>query len=506
MVGGMGWADRTFWCARRMRDWAVVAVVAGACLAGAWPGTASGCYAVVVGRDASTDGAVLLGHNEQSGANRVNNLRVIPAARHSADSVVHLRRGGTLPQVVQTHRVIWSNLPDQEFSDNYMNQWGVAVVSDGCPSVEDGYDALVARGQIRDGGIGFMLRRLIALRARTAEEGVELAGALLERLGYTDTGRTLVIADPREAWLLSVVRGRQWVAQRVPDDGVVILPNVHVVAAVDLADSANFRGSPDLLEYATLRGWYDPRGGKRFSFRSVHNGSDPRDDRQWRGQTLAAEATSQWPPEQALPFAVRPDHKLSVRDVAAILRDHGAGPPTLCTAVTEEGAVFQLRSWLPPEIGAVYWRTSAEPCMGVLVPWYAGITATPESYHEPMGLARQLSLSSQFEQRAAAYVPNADLAWWVFTELRDRVHSDYVSRMAQVGPMARAFEDSLFARQPEVEAHAMALYGAGPEQAQAFLTRYSGYTGLRAVALARQMTAALRLDEAASGPAPGATE
>jgi len=33
---------------------------------GSFVSSASGCYAVVVGKDASTDGAVLLGHNEQN--------------------------------------------------------------------------------------------------------------------------------------------------------------------------------------------------------------------------------------------------------------------------------------------------------------------------------------------------------------------------------------------------------------------------------------------------------
>ncbi len=175
-----------------------------------------GCYAVIVGREASADGSVLVGHNEQNGGRRILNFRRIPRGRSSSGEVVRLRRGGELPQVDETAAFFWSENPGLEFSDAYLNEFGVAVVSDGCGSREDDYRTLVARGEIRGGGIGYMLRRLVAQRARTAREGVLLAGRLVERFGYVDSGRTYVIADPREAWLLAVVRGRRWVAQRRP--------------------------------------------------------------------------------------------------------------------------------------------------------------------------------------------------------------------------------------------------------------------------------------------------
>ena len=489
-VGGqseVGLGGRCLW-----PGWPVLALTAAIWLTAAAPDTAHGCYAVVVGREASADGSVLLGHNEQSGATRTTSLRVVPRRQYASGAEVQLLRGGTLPQVGQTHRAIWSNVPRQEFSDSYMNEWGVAVVSNGCSTREDGYRALVEDGEIRDGGVGFMLRRLIALRARTARDGVELAGGLLDRFGYTDTGRTLVIADGREAWLLSMARGRHWVAQRVPDDGVAILPNVHVIAEVDLADTANFRGSPDLAQYATQRGWFRPEEGKPFSFRAAYNPDDRRDERQWRGQCLVAERYRRWPAQRPLPFAVEPDHRLSVRDVAAILRHHTGRRQSLCTVQTEEGAVFQLRHELPAEVGSVYWRASAEPCMGVLVPWYAGIQETPATYYEPIGLEEHLSLTALHQERATASTPSTGLAWWAFVQIRDHVHEDYSEGIARVRQVAARFEDSVFARQAAVETEAIALYDEGPKAVRAFLTRYSGDAGVQAAELAGQIAEALR--------------
>ena len=51
-----------------------------------WCGSpAYGCYAVIVGREASADGSVLVGHNEQNGGQRILNFRRIPRQRFPAD-------------------------------------------------------------------------------------------------------------------------------------------------------------------------------------------------------------------------------------------------------------------------------------------------------------------------------------------------------------------------------------------------------------------------------------
>ena len=81
-----------------------------------------GCYAVIVGRKASADGSVLVGHNEQNGGRRIVNFRRIPRRRFSADATVPLRRGARLEQVGQTWAFLWSENPGLEFSDAYMNE------------------------------------------------------------------------------------------------------------------------------------------------------------------------------------------------------------------------------------------------------------------------------------------------------------------------------------------------------------------------------------------------
>jgi len=138
--------------------------------------SALACFAVVVGKKASKDGSVLFGHNEQDGGKRMLNFRFIPGIKHNPGDIVKLKEGGTLPQVEETYSFIWTDNPGLSFSDTYINEWGVAVGSDGCGTKEDSYEELVARGEIVDGGIGYMLSRLIIQRAKTSAEAIRLAG------------------------------------------------------------------------------------------------------------------------------------------------------------------------------------------------------------------------------------------------------------------------------------------------------------------------------------------
>jgi dipeptidase len=430
------------------------------------------CYAIVVGRGASADGAVLVAHAEQNGGRRLLDFRRVPRQHFADDPVVRLEQSGALPAVKENWAFLWSEIPGTQFSDNFLSEWGVAVVSDYCPSREDDNKTLAARGEIRDGGIGYVLRRAVAERARTAREGVELAGKLIERFGYVDSGRTYVIADSREAWLLAVARGRHWVARRVPDDAVVLLPNVYVTDEVDLDDQANFLGSGDLVEYASRRGWFVPQKRVPFRFDRVYGAVDAQgpDVRRWRGQQLVTGRAIPWPPE-SLPFAVTPTKKLTVAALIEVLRgvipaDRTTGSPT------QEGAVLQLRNDLPREIGCVYWRTSGEPSLGVLLPWYLGIDETPKNYCRAVDLAKQLSLAHHLQPPADSLQGDPVLAWWRFQTLQGIVKKDLKTRLPLVRRAWDALERRALADQPSVEKKALELWKTDPGAARASLSRH----------------------------------
>ncbi len=451
---------------------------------GLFASSANGCYAVVVGKDASTDGAVLLGHNEQNYGPRFLNFRKVPRIEHKAGDMVKFQGGAEILQVKESYAFLWSENPGTTYSDGYLNEWGVAVVSDGCPDRSEELQKLVAEGQLVKGGIGYMLRRLIAERAKTAREGVQIAGDLIERVGYPSS-RSLVIADSKEAWLLSMSRGVHWVAQRVPDNAVVLLPNVYVIGKVNLKDTSNFLGSPDLIEYAIKKGWYSPAGGESFDFSEAYGQRQQRlmDKRQWRGQCLVTGKDIEKEPDRKLPFSVKPARKLSVKDVISILRFHGEG--ALCNNVTQEAAVFQLRENMPVDIGCIYWRCSAEPCGSILTPWYCGITDTPKEYYKAVDINKNLKLEYHFSESPEKFKPDAEMAWWIFKGLQDKVNTDYQGRIRIVRAACDEYEDKVFAAQPAVEKKAMELYRNDKPAARRYLTEYSMAVALGAVDKAR---------------------
>ena len=203
------------------------------------------------------------------------------------------------------------------------------------------------------------------------------------------------------------------------------------------------------------------------------------DPRQWRGQCMVTGSDILREPDRQLPFAVKPAKKLTVKDVVGILRNHE--DVAICRSDTQEGSVFQLRECLPPEIGCVYWRTSAEPCTSVLTPWYCGITDTPKEYYKPVDVRRQLTLEHHFSDTPGRYDTDSDLAWWVFKKIQDRVNARGEEAFDANRLFWDSFEAGLFARQGATEEKAIDLYKKDASLAARYLTEYCGRVAQRAL-------------------------
>jgi|YNPMSStandDraft_1061717.scaffolds.fasta_scaffold01143_5 dipeptidase len=192
------------------------------------------CFTVVLGRRATVDGSVLVGHNEENHGPYLVNFRRVHVEQLSSPALAERRSAWPKPIRLPRYGFLWSQIPGREYSDSYLNDAGVVIVSNGCPSREDDLETLIERGEIQQEGIGGLLRRVVAEQAASARHAVELIGQLVEQLGYRDSGRTYVVADPQEAWVVAVVRGRRWLAQRVPDDAAVVVPNVFIFDDIPL--------------------------------------------------------------------------------------------------------------------------------------------------------------------------------------------------------------------------------------------------------------------------------
>ncbi len=394
------------------------------------------CFSILVGKDASQDGSVLFAHNEDDYGTRIVNIYKVPRLSHSVGEIIVSHDGADIPQVEETNAYLWLEMPEMEFSDCFMNEYGVTIGSDACESRED-------RPQLTEGGIGYALRNLLAQRAKSAREAVRIAGTLIEQYGYTGSGRTYCIADTHEAWMLSVVNGKHWVAQRIPDDKVAVIPNYYTIGEIDLNDTVNFCGSPDLINYAIDRGWYDPGQDGRFNFRDAYATKSSLDNmtnvlRMWQGVNELS--LTQYQPDDIFPFAFLPQEKVSLQDLMDILRDHYEGTPydlskdytlgsphfvnhsTICAVHTQYGFVAQLRDYLPVDFGAVLWLAFFRPCVNPFIPWYNGINEIPRGYFRN---DYKTAEAQHFNPPGDLYERTDTLAFWTFVSHMETVDQDY---------------------------------------------------------------------------------
>lgn len=438
------------------------------------------CFSLVVGKEASADGHVIMAHNEDDGPPQVVNHHKVPRRRHAQGSKVTLRNGGQLDQVACTWAFIWSEMPGMLFSDSYVNEWGVCITSDNCPSRED-------RTELTDGGIGFLLRRLVAERAQSAREGVTLAGRLVERFGYIASGRTYIISDPGEGWLFCAVKGKRWLARRVPDREVAFVANTYTIGCVDLSDRDNVLASDDIVTYAETRAWYKPERDGPFNFAAVYASPQAarhpsNRGRQWQGLSYVSAAPVDFTDE--LPFSLVPRNKVSVSDVMQILRHTRdtklpttltakACPPQgscrICSNATQTSFVAHLRDDLSPDIGVVYWMCLAPPETSLFMPYYLGITSFPPGFAtESVRPSRKV-----FNERVKAlFQSDPHQAFWTFSNFRQKIAEDERRRM-HFQQTAQDFEAKALERLASRDKKAQQLYQQDKRMLEKHLTQFS---------------------------------
>lgn len=358
------------------------------------------CFTVLVGKKASADGSVMVAHNEDDYGEIVVNVRKIAPLNYGQPQKINLGRGAIFETDGRFNGFLWIEAVKQEFADSFINEYGVLITSDACSSRETKED-------YTDGGIGYMLRMIVAEKAKSAREAVRLAGELVEKYGYSSSGRTYSIADKNEAWMVAIIRGRHWLAQRVPDDEVAVIPNFYTIRQIRLDDSDNFMGSLDIVEYAKNSGWYDETKEGPFDFKGVFDRPSKRDPifdgntlRVWRG--LVKLSGKEWKIDSDYPFSFRPAKKITIADLMELLRDHYEGTEfeatdgykngspnrtkfrTICTSSTINSFVACLNNQKPEPLSILVWLALDKPDTTAFLPVYYGLERLPDGLgHSP---------------------------------------------------------------------------------------------------------------------------
>lgn len=443
------------------------------------------CSTIIVGKAASTTGYVLVGHSEDDYDCTIQ-VHKVPRIRHKDGETLSFADGSAvIPQVEETYAYQWSEYRCEggiSFADGFLNEWGLLVVSNACRPSK------LSEEEPQLDGMGYALRRLVAERARTAREAVEVAAQLVSTYGYF-SGRCYQFVDKDEAWVFQVPTGNRYVAKRVPDDHVYFIPNHFTIHEVDWSDTEhkNYYFSPDLAEYPIRRGWYTPAvpgDYSDFDFAAAYQDGKDREYNMMRTRQswplLIGELPAEW-----RPFSHKAPHKLGPKDLKKALRSHFEGTPddysegysrnphlerdpcTLCNTMTAETTVVVFH-----EIPALTctWRASPKPCITPYVPWYLGNTAVPQGYS---WLDPTLSQATHFMPAASELRIDFSRAYWSFRVLQYFTEFDYKGTHAVIQQSMAKLEEKWEAEAPLVEECYKKMLAASPEMAADYLTSYT---------------------------------
>lgn len=290
------------------------------------------CFSIIAGKNATTTGNVIVAHNEDDAIHCKTYRGYVPAKDWPEGSIIPAEIDhAIIPQVKQTHGYFWTEVKAALYglpnADGYYNDAGVLLVSNSCPVSKEN---LEDNSRLSEGGIEGNLRRIIIERSSNAKEALETAIKMIETYGYAADGRCYILADKDEVYIIQIVSGKHYLAVRVPDDMVVVIPNHYTLHKLD--DFPETYYPNDFISYAISKGWYtptDPNSTKDFDFIKVYADDkkmhDPFNIRRAKHTFIQLMGKEWVDSQEEMPFGCYPNHKVSPFELGNILADHYEG-------------------------------------------------------------------------------------------------------------------------------------------------------------------------------------
>ena len=459
---------------------------------------AEACSNFIVGKKASVDGSVMCSYSADD-YGMFQNLCHYPAAKHAKGEMRKIydwdtnKYHGEIPEAAQTYSVIGN-----------INEWQVTIGE----TTYGGREEMVDSTGIMDYG---SLIYVALQRSKTAREAIKVMTTLANTYGYNSEGETFTICDPNEAWIMEMMgkgagsKGAVWVALRIPDDAVCAHANQSRIGKFNMKDKKNVMYAKDVVSFARSKGWFQGKDAD-FSWKMAYakpdfSGRRFCDARAWSMLNHFYDMTPylDWalgknPDAQDMPLWVVPNKKVSVQDVENVMRDHYEGTPLSVAdgsdigggiwempyrptplmykvdgkqyfnerpvSTQQSGFVFvsQMRSWLPREIGGVFWFANDDANMAAFTPVYCSMTERPECYNTPGADALHFSKKN---------------AYWVCNMTSNMVYPRYSLMFPTLKEVRDSLDSSYFAAQAGVEKKAQELYAQNPQAAVKYLNDYS---------------------------------
>lgn len=459
---------------------------------------AEACSNFIVGKKASVDGSVMCSYSADD-YGMFQNLCHYPAAKHAKGEMRKIfdwdsnKYYGEIPEAAETYSVIGN-----------INEWQVTIAE----TTYGGREEMVDSTGIMDYG---SLIYVALQRSKTAREAIKVMTTLANTYGYNSGGETFTICDPNEAWIMEMMgkgagsKGAVWVALRIPDDAVCAHANQSRIGKFNMKDKKNVMYAKDVVSFARSKGWFQGKDAD-FSWKMAYakpdfSGRRFCDARAWAMLNHFYDmspyldwALGKNPDAQDMPLWVVPNKKVSVQDVENVMRDHYEGTPLSVAdgsdigggiwempyrptplmykvdgkqyfnerpvSTQQSGFVFvsQMRSWLPREIGGVFWFANDDANMAAFTPVYCSMTERPECYNTPGADALHFSKKN---------------AYWVCNMTSNMVYPRYSLMFPTLKEVRDSLDNSYFAAQAGVEKKAQELYAQNPQAAVKYLNDYS---------------------------------
>lgn len=299
-------------------------------------------------------------------------------------------------------------------------------------------------------------------RAKTAREAIKVMAELTNKYGYFSEGESFSIVDKNEAWIMEMVgkgaekKGSIWVALRVPDGYISGHANQSRIATFPLNDPENCLYAEDVIDFARSKGWFSGEDSE-FSFRDAYCPADfgalrGCEARVWsafnilshgwftfeetKGNLVTKDAYSYVDyamghnPDNRMPLWIKPAKKVTVKNVADVMRDHYEGTPmdmttdigaggnalpyrwrpmdfeyegkkytnerAIATQQTGFWFVGQARGNYPDVIGGILWFGTDDAATSYVTPIYSNTEKIPECFRQGNGNLLSYSATSSF--------------------------------------------------------------------------------------------------------------
>lgn len=459
---------------------------------------AEACSNFIVGKKASVDGSVMCSYSADD-YGMFQYLCHYPAAKHAKGEMRKIfdwdsnKYHGEIPEAAETYNVIGN-----------INEWQVTIGE----TTYGGREEMVDSTGIMDYG---SLIYVALQRSKSAREAIKVMTTLANTYGYNSGGETFTICDPNEAWIMEMMgkgagsKGAVWVALRIPDDAICAHANQSRIGKFNMKDKKNVMYAKDVVSFARSKGWFKGKDAD-FSWKMAYakpdfSGRRFCDARAWAMLNHFYDmspyldwALGKNPDAQDMPLWVVPNKKVSVQDVENVMRDHYEGTPLSVAdgsdigggiwempyrptplmykvdgkqyfnerpvSTQQSGFVFvsQMRSWLPREIGGVFWFANDDANMAAFTPVYCSMTERPECYNTPGVDAVHFSKKN---------------AYWVCNMTSNMIYPRYSLMFPTLKEVRDSLDNSYFAAQAGVEKKAQELYAQNPQAAVKYLNDYS---------------------------------